>query len=82
MVGILTKSERGEHVRLVLLFMTQPESGVVGVGSVNRSLAWLGVTAILTGVDWSENVDPGSDGLIAPGILDDKYLRNSNFLCM
>jgi len=67
MVGILTKSER-ERVHLVLLFITLP---VVDAGSVNQSLVWLGVTAILTDVDWSENVDPGSDGLIAPGILDD-----------
>ena len=71
MMGILTNSERGEHIRLVLLFITLPEFGVVGVGSVNRSLVWLGVTAILIGVDWSENVDLGSDGLIVPGILDD-----------
>jgi len=71
MVGILTKSEGGECIRLVFLFIMLPESGVVGVGSVNRSLVWLGVTAILTSADWSENVDPSSDGLIAPGILDE-----------
>ena len=55
MVGILTKSERGEHVHLVLLFVMLPESGVVGVGTVNRSFVWLEVTA---SVDWSENGRP------------------------
>ena len=40
MVEILIKSKRGEHIHLVLLFVTLPEFGVVGVGSVNR-LAWI-----------------------------------------